>query len=227
LSLKTFLRIDLDRPVTIAGDFDPPSSATPDIPSLEKTALDRRPEIAAARASMAVYRDLYRLTWAEFQPSLGAFGSYQWSAQATDNSLGGSQQTDGISAGLLLRFNLFQGGQSFQRMKQSRFDWEKSRLEAEKTERNIRREVWEKGLALNEARDRVRVQRESVDEARKALTSVEVRYGAGQSGQLELNDATFALNRARLQQAQALSDYWTDKAALERAVGMPLEEMKP
>ena len=143
------------------------------------------------------------------------------------NDLGGAQKTDGISAGLLLRFNLFQGGQSFQRARQARLDWDRSRLEAEKIERNVRREVWEKGLALNEARDRVRVQREAVDEARKALASVEIRYGAGQSGQLELNDATFALNRARLQQAQALSDYWTDRAALERAVGMPLEEMKP
>jgi outer membrane protein TolC len=106
-------------------------------------------------------------------------------------------------------------------------DLEEARLQAEKTERGVRREVRERRLALRESAERAGVQREAADHARLALKSVEARYAAGESGQLELNDSTLALNRARLAEAQALEEYWTGRAAVERAVGIPLEEVQP
>jgi outer membrane protein TolC len=224
LALKDFLRMDLDQSIAVKGSFDEPRSFIPGADVLEKAALDHRPEIAVARAAVAVQADLRRLSWAEFQPTLAAYGRYQHFLQSNETDFTPKDEAESLSGGLSLTWNLFRGGQDIQKARQARMEWEQALLRQEKTERGIRRDVREKRLNLMEASERVSVQHEAVDHARLALKAVEIRYGAGRAGQLELNDATLAFNRARLAEAQALSDYWTGRAALERAVGITLEE---
>lgn len=227
LALKNFLRLDLDQPVEVRGSFADPSPAVPDVGALEKTALARRPEVSAARAAVAVQEDLRRLARAEFQPALFAFGTYDHFAQSEKTDFARKDQAESLSAGLGLRWNIFRGGQDVQRARQARLDGDKARLAAEKVERGVRLEIREKWLALGEAVERASVEREAAGHARLALRAVEARYQAGESSQLELNDAALAFNRARLAEARALDDYWTGRAALRRAVGVPLEEVTP
>jgi outer membrane protein TolC len=82
-------------------------------------------------------------------------------------------------------------------------------------------------LAVIEASERAESQESAIGQARRALEATEIRYKAGHASQLELNDATLALNRVRMLYAQALHDYQVALAALERATGTKIEEMKP
>jgi outer membrane protein TolC len=82
-------------------------------------------------------------------------------------------------------------------------------------------------LDAREALERAQSQETAIDQARRALESIEVRYKAGQAGQLDLTDATLALNRARTTHVRALNDYWVGLAALQRAAGADLKEIMP
>ena len=65
-----------------------------------------------------------------------------------------------------------------------------------------------------------------MDQARLALKATEIRYRQGQANQLELNDATFALNRVRTFYSTAARDFWVSLAGLERAAGIENYEEK-
>jgi outer membrane protein TolC len=88
-----------------------------------------------------------------------------------------------------------------------------------KIERSTRVETKRQWLAMREAAERARSQESAIGTARRALQTTENRYKAGEASQLELTDASLALNRVRLLHVQALHDYWAGLAALERAIG--------
>ena len=80
-------------------------------------------------------------------------------------------------------------------------------------------------LALNEARQRIDVANQSLNEANEAFGLAKVRYMAGVSAHagisplLELSDAQSALTLAESNQVNALYDYNSASARLDRALG--------
>jgi len=94
----------------------------------------------------------------------------------------------------------------------------------EKSSRALKVEVKREWLMVKEAWERAQSQESAISQARRALDATEIRYRAGQASLLEQNDATLALQQTRLLYANALHDYRVALAALERAVGMPVEE---
>ncbi|MEK7721139.1 MAG: TolC family protein, partial [Elusimicrobiota bacterium] len=71
----------------------------------------------------------------------------------------------------------------------------------------------------NEAAQRLASRTTAVETAKTALTATELRFRNGLAGQLELNDATLALNRAQTLYTQAQHDACSAAAELAWAVG--------
>jgi len=94
-------------------------------------------------------------------------------------------------------------------------------------ERAVKIQVKEAWLSMKEASQRLQSQSTAVDQARQALAATETRFKNGLSSQLELNDATFALNRVRTLSILAAHDYWVGLAALEKAAGGSLQGVQP
>jgi len=80
-------------------------------------------------------------------------------------------------------------------------------------------------LSVNEAQQRVDVANQSLTEAKAAFDLAKVRYTAGVSAHagisplLELSDAQSALTLAESNQVNALYDYNSANARLDRALG--------
>ncbi|MBI4396680.1 MAG: TolC family protein [Elusimicrobia bacterium] len=229
LNIQELLALDMDRPLQIEGGFEPLPGNLSESGPLKTAALERRPELQAARNSAAAYKALISVYSADHKPQLGAFANVNWSAQTGNWTVGSNESAESLNGGLILRHSLFNGGKTRARVRQARIDYERARLARERLERSVKKEVQETWLAVKEAEERARAQGTAVEQSRRVLEATEVRYRAGEAGQLELNDVTFALNRARLAEAQAVHDYWVNRAALERAAGTgtPLEETKP
>ncbi|MDD5657963.1 MAG: TolC family protein, partial [Elusimicrobia bacterium] len=123
-----------------------------------------------------------------------------------------------------LDYPIFTGGQTSAKIAQARSQRDQARAEMEKAERFVRLEIKRQWLSVLEAAERARSQESAIGQARRALEAVEIRYRAGEASLLDQNDATLALQRARLQFATALHDYRVSLAALERAAGTRPEE---
>lgn len=224
--LKDALALDVDRPVALSGELAAPST----IPSYEKAselALARRPEIAAARQKTVVAKETIALDKADGRPQLSLFGDVQWNGQGQSLDLGPQQRGTSSSAGLRMSFPVFTGGQARERTSQARLAYERAMEEEQQTRRDVLVDVKRQWLGAREALERAQSEETAIGQGRRALESTEIRYKAGHAGQLDLIDAALALNRTRTAYVQALNDYWTGLAALERAAGAPVKEMTP
>jgi HAE1 family hydrophobic/amphiphilic exporter-1 len=224
--LKDALALDVDRPVVLAGELGAPNG----MPSYEKAAevaLARRPEVAAAHQRALVAQETINLDAADGRPQLSLFGNIQWNGQGQSLNLGPNERGTSSAAGLNMTFPVFTGGQVHERVAQARLAYEKILEEEAQTRRDVLVDVKRQWLGAEEALERAESEETAIGQGRRALDSTEVRYKAGRASQLDLIDTTLALNRTRTNYVQALNDYWTSLAALERAAGVSLKEMTP
>jgi HAE1 family hydrophobic/amphiphilic exporter-1 len=225
--LKETLALDVDRPVVLSGELGPPGSEFPSYEKAEGLALSRRPEVLAAHQASIIAAETTRVIAADGKPQLSLFWNYLWQGQGPNLNLGPRERGYSSAAGVNLRFPVFAGGQVHERVAQSNLEYEKSLENEAQVRRAVRVDVKRGWLDSREALERAQSQETAIDQARRALESIEVRYKAGQAGQLDLTDATLALNRARTTYVRALNDYWVGLAALQHAVGADLKEILP
>src|SRR5690606_13443962 len=69
------------------------------------------------------------------------------------------------------------------------------------------------------ARSQIEARRSTVEEARRTLELAELRFASGLATQLEISNARLLLEQARVNEAQALYNYLTALAQLERISG--------
>jgi outer membrane protein len=225
--LKDAMGIDVDRPVLLIGRLDPAHRKLPTYTELSRLALDHHPEFQAAQRNAEAAKSLVRAAAGDRHPQLSLLADFQWYAESDDLSPGSNEMATSAAGWLRLRYPLFTGGEIRERVRQANLEYERAQTLANKLERSVRVAVKRNWLAVMEASERAESQESAIGQARRALEATEVRYKAGQSSQLELNDTTLALNRARMQHTQALHDFLAALAALERAAGTRLEEIEP
>lgn len=222
--LKDTLALDVDRPVRLVGELGAPTG----MPSYDKAAeiaLSRRPEVISAHQKVIVAQQTIVMDRANGLPQLALVGNIQWNGQGQSLNLGPNDRGTSSSGGISMNFPIFSGGQVREQVAQARLAYERAMEEEAQTRRDVLVDVKRQWLSAEEALERAQSEETAIGQGRRALDSTEVRYKAGRAGQLDLIDTTLALDRTRTNYAQALSDYWTSLAALERATGAPLKEM--
>ncbi|MFH1018124.1 MAG: TolC family protein [Pseudomonadota bacterium] len=225
-NLQRVLFLDVDRPLKLVGKLEPPSVEMPDYENVTRQAMAKNAALSVAQKKVTVAEDFYRIVRADRLPDLKGFANLNWVGQSDGFSPGPAERNYDFGAGAKLEWRLFTGGEIRERVAQARIDIDRARKEEAKIEREIRVAVKQQWLNVRESRERARAQEASVGQATRAVQATEIRYKQGDASQLELNDATFALNRARTAYAQASHDYWVARAGLERVTGTSLEEVR-
>lgn len=225
-NLQKTLVMDVDTPLVPVGALDPPAGTLPAYEAVTKTAMANSAELAVARKRTIVARDFHKYYEADRYPDIKGYANYDWMAQSDDFSPGSNQRNDSLGAGVRLEWKFFTGGETRQRIAQAHLEIQRAEQEEIRVEREVRVRIKQEWLSLNEAKERSRAQEAAVGQAKRALEATETRYKLGHASQLELNDATFALNRARTVFAQASHDYWVANAGLENVVGRRMEEIQ-
>jgi outer membrane protein TolC len=120
---------------------------------------------------------------------------------------------------------LFDGGLARERVREARGVVATAEINRRRSMDQVVIDVQQAYIALVQARDRVAVANIGLAQAREANRLAGVRYNAGvsqQTGvspQLELGNAQATLAQAESSQVNALYDYNTARAQLDRAVG--------
>jgi len=223
--LKDSLGLDVDAPVRVLGSLDGGRVVLMSYESLQSAALERNPAYQTARKQWEQSESLVHVAQAGRWPLLSLYADYQWYSESNADWPGPNERAWSSVAGLRLNYPFFTGGQTSAKIAQARSRRDAARTGMEQVARGIRVEVKRQWLAVKEALERAQSQESAISQARRALEATEIRYRAGEASLLEQNDATLALQQTRLLYANALHDYRAALAALERAVGMPVEEV--
>lgn len=219
LELKNLLGLDPDSEVTLSGSMGCRAETPGKLEELYARALAARPEYRQASLQKKLAQEAVTLQEAGHYPYLGAYASRQYQGQTDRTFPGPAETTWSLAAGVKLNLPLFSGGSVTAKVRQAALELAIAGEELRDAGRQIRIAVKKAWLDRNEAAQRLASQATAVQTARKALAATELRFRNGLAGQLDLNDATLALNRAQILHTQALHDVCSASAQLEWAVG--------
>lgn len=185
----------------------------------EKIALGNRPELAQYEAKVAIARDDVKIANSGFLPTVNLLAAQDW----YDSRFPGENNSNWV-VGLTASISVFDSGLNRAKFKQAQEGLSMAVEQAGQKRDAVLLEVRQYYLNLREAEERIETSKVAVTQAEENLRIAEIRYNAGVGTNLEILDAVLALNTARTNHIQALYDYNTNRAQLERAMGMAVSK---
>ena len=203
----------LTRPAVLVAALPEPEGLPPDLDELVQQALGQRTELDVLDAQAEAYGQLARTERARVLPQIHLNGGYNY----LENQFLDDEQF--VSAGIGVEWALFDGGQARKRaaaLERSRRATEEQRADVESQIALQVRQAW---LEVEEARERVRVTADAVEQAEENLRIARERYGAGLGTQTQLLEAATLRVRALTNRDDAQLDAALSKLRLARAAG--------
>ena len=192
-----------------------------DLPSAIARAIETRSELVALRKTA----DLQKLNIVNarsgYKPQVQVFAGYNWyNAQyAFGAPLELNQDYHGYNAGAQVSWDIFDGMLTHGKVVQARANYQKSENNLADETRQIELQVRTAYSDFVEASEVLDSQKTVQAEAEEAQREARARFDAGTGTQLDVLDAETSLTQARATDVQALHDYDTARARLERAIG--------
>ncbi len=226
-NLSNLLGYNLPRNVweDVPLDLSDALDSTPyqvDLPSAIARALQNRTELVALRKTEQLQQLNIVNARSGYKPTVQVFAGYNWfNAQyaITPPPLALNQEFQGYDAGAQLSWDIFDGLLTRGKVVQARADYDRSKNDLEDETRQIELQVRTAYSDFVEANEVLDSQKTVQAEAEEALREARARFDAGTGTQLDVLDAETSLTQARNTNAQALHDYDTARAKLERAIG--------
>jgi len=179
-----------------------------------KEAMLHRPDAIQADYNIAIAKASVKAAKAGKLPTLSAAASTGWS----DSKFPGTENNT-WSIGLTASWNAFDSGVTNSRIKQADTTELKSVVQAKQAKDAIQLEVRQAYLNMNEADKRISNTEVAVEKAEEDFKISGVRYSAGVGTNIDVIDAQVALTQAKNNYIQAMYDYNTSRANLDKAIG--------
>lgn len=179
--------------------------------------LAARPEILAMRQRVDAAAEGVALADAGRLPTVDFQASYQ-------NDQGWVRSGSGTSwsAGIVARYNLFDGQEAASRSRAARAELRAAETSLRKLETEMAFDLARARLLREQADNRLRVSAQAVEQADESARLTRERFQAGKALSAELISVEARLAEARLQLAAAVSDQVSARIALRRAMAQPL-----
>jgi outer membrane protein TolC len=181
--------------------------------SLRSIALQRRPDLRAARARVLANEDLADAATSVHLPTISASGAYTW----TNFNF---PLYSRWNAGVNISFPIFQGFSVIAGEQLARANEDIARASLETLIDAAMLDVEQSFLALGEASDRITATDKLVEQAEQSSLLAERQYAAGIATAIEVTDAQLTLANARTTRIQALFDYNNARVRLLRSAGI-------
>lgn len=211
-----------EAPHALDALLEKPDAAIPALPQelpvgLSTNLARRRPDIAAAEASLHAATARIGAAKADFYPSLDLTGSLGTQSLSMANlPEWGSRQ---FILGPVLRLPMFEGGRIKGRLELTRADEQEAAIRYQETVLRAWHEVDDALTALRTEQQRMLANRRAVDASRIAVTVAERRYRAGASGYLDVLIAERSLLSSEADLVGARAASATAMVALYKALG--------
>ncbi|MBR1373183.1 TolC family protein [bacterium] len=180
------------------------------------SALEVRPELIAAKKNAEAAKMNLRAAKREFTPNIGIYGSYQ-------NGLGNDYDLRSGQVGLGLNYSGF----NMLRLKKQVDEAKAEYKRADALYKNIKHDVYfnvkKNYMDLETDREAILIAKLALDQAKEQYRQVTGRYKAGVGDAIELKDGENTYLNARLDFYNAMLNYNTTAASLEKEIGLPLK----
>lgn len=238
-SSRGLLSAALGLPANVRLKVAPISGAPPveraiaSVDALIEDARRRRPDLAAAWATLRAQEAELREAEAARLPQIQASGSVQRIWGSTGVGTGEDQSMDVALSGvpyntsIALSLPLFEGLTLLNQVREERADVAAARAEAQAQEQEAIAEVWNSYAQLITSGRALADTREFLGASKKAYEAARVSYANGLGSIIELLQAQLSLAQARQQQSQAATSWYLALAQLAHDAGILTTDLEP
>lgn len=181
-------------------------------------ALVHRPEIDQYRAKVASAEFDIKIAKSGYAPTVDLTAEQDWN----DAHFAGTKNSNWLIK-LTTSLNLFDAGLTNTKVQQARHNAAMVADQEAQERDTILLAVRQYYLSMFEAAKRIETNKVSVNQAEENLTIEKARYDVGIDTNLDILDAVLSLDSAKKDYIQALYDYHTNKAQLEKAIGLAVK----
>ena len=182
-------------------------------------ALDNRPDGIVADYEVEQAKESVEIAKAGYRPDVSAALSKTISGDnAFDND-----RADQWTAGLSASWNIFDNGVTHSGIETAKASLRAKEEAAAASKEQIQLDVRQQYLSLLAAEKNIHTTSKAVEQAEEDYKIAQVRYSAGVDTNLSVMDAQEKLTSARTNYYTALYNYNTSKAALDKAMGIPVD----
>jgi outer membrane protein len=225
LNLKRLINLPAEQPIVIATPLDA-VIADVDRGALEE-ALQRLPALRALDEQIAAREGAIRIARADRLPNVSASGNFSYQAFPTQVAPFDANWRRDWSLSIQASIPIFNGFRTRGQVDQARAELELAELQRRQVREGLDLEFQAALGEFDAARAQIDARRGTVAQAERALELAELRFSSGLSTQLDISNARFLLQQARVNEAQALYHYVTVLARLERVSGGEVPLLDP
>ncbi|HWR44346.1 TolC family protein [Sporomusa sp.] len=181
-------------------------------------ALVNRPDLAQAAASLDIAKTEIKVAESGKKLTVAATASEKWNDKdfpGTDNNT--------WAIGINASYNLFDAGVTKSKVKGAEAGLDKATQQLRQAKDSAQLEVRQAYLNMQEAEKRIETSNVAVTKAEEDYKIAQVRYSAGVGTNLDVIDSQVALTSAKTDYVQALYDYNTSRAKLDKAMGVTVK----
>lgn len=178
----------------------------------------QRPEVQVVEMGIQLNELNVELNKAGYLPSLGAFLTYQQSAQG-NNLFDNPIWVPSAIVGLQLNVPIFDGFSKRSKINRAKLDLEEAQQQKEQLERSISLEVANARTNYINALERAQSQNKNVSLAERIYDTTQIKYREGVGSSVEVTQAEQSLYETQQNYTQARYDLLVAKMALEKALG--------
>lgn len=178
-------------------------------------AREARPELKLAELKVESAKQTLKLVKKSYFPTLSVEGQYQRGGKSWNSNYG-------YNFGGYLNFPTINGMLIKNEIQEARYLYDKELANAKNTQNTIYLEIQNAFLMLEEKKNQMPVALLNVKQSKENYELSYGRYRVGEASPTELKDAQIAYQQAQLNYYNALYQYNSAKAGLEKAIGKNL-----
>lgn len=223
--LKAVMGVDLDMNMDVDGSLDDYSENMfyeihkHDSYTLDYNSMMKQLSIQAEQLAQAV-----KVQQSAYIPTIAATFSYSVNAMSNDFNFSEYRWTPHSYVGLSINIPIFSGGKRRSDVQEARVRRSQLALQTIDTERKLKIGIRQNLTAMETNMKNYIAAQKTVDTAQKAYDIVQKAFFVGRSTTTEMNDAQLVLTKARLGMSQAVFNFISAKADLEKTLGVDLRE---
>jgi outer membrane protein TolC len=216
VSLRNLLYLDTKANIDPEGEliYEPVEVAFDEV-YLET--LKSRPELRQYEAQEKADKLGVEITKADNRPSVYASWDYYSRSSATASNLRGWQ--DNQVVGVTFTWPIFDGFATKTKIEQALVTLKETKLLKEKTTTNITAELKTSYLDTGNSISKLKAKDQEITLYEDSLKVIEDKYKSGVASSLEVKDIRLGLEVAQFNKKDAVYDYLTAKARLDKAMG--------
>jgi len=219
-ALKVAIGLDASQEIDVVGDMEfIEPYILPDEKSVLEEMLKNNPQLAILDRQVTINDKTISLEKSAHLPTLAAFGTYQYQAQANDFKFSDYNWVKTSLIGLQLQIPIFSGFKVDAKVNQAEINLNQSIEQKRNYTEAFKTQTLSILYRIQQAVKRIEGQSKTVKQATEGYEIAKRRLLNNLATQLEVNDAELALRQAKLNRLQAIYDLKIAEYDLDNVLG--------